>query len=61
VQARGLELPRYEIIEKIGPDHAPSFVVQLSIEGQEPMTATGSSRRVAEKTVARKMLKVLNK
>lgn len=61
VQARALGLPQYEIIEKTGPDHAPSFVIQLTIEGEEPMTAEGSSRRVAEKTVARKMLKRLKK
>lgn len=61
VQARGLELPQYEIVEKTGPDHAPSFVIQLSIEGQEPMIAQGTSRRAAEKTVARKMLKFLKK
>lgn len=61
VQARGLDLPCYDIIEKTGPDHAPSFVIQLTVDGQEPMTASGTSRRTAEKTVARKMLKRLKK
>jgi ribonuclease-3 len=61
VQARGLELPHYEIIEKEGPDHAPSFVIQLTIEGYDPVTANGTSRRVAEKTAARTMLKMLKK
>lgn len=57
VQARALALPRYDIIDKSGPDHAPVFVVQLTIEGFDPMAAEGSSRREAEKTVARTMLK----
>lgn len=59
VQARGLELPDYEIIDKSGPDHAPAFIIQLNIEGFEPITAKGLSRRQAEKTAARRMLKVI--
>lgn len=61
VQARALALPHYEIIEKIGPDHAPSFIVELRIEGIKPLTAKGSSRRQAEKIVAQKMLEQVKK
>ena len=59
VQARALALPRYDIIGKSGPDHAPVFIVQLIIEGFDSVMAEGSTRRQAEKTVARTMLKVL--
>lgn len=61
VQARGHALPVYEIIDKSGPDHAPHFIIQLSIEGHAPIKASGTSRRQAEKTVARQMLKILKK
>lgn len=61
VQARGLNLPHYEIIDKSGPDHAPNFIVQLSIDGFDVVQATASSRRQAEKNVARDMLKILKK
>lgn len=60
VQARALELPRYDIIDKIGPDHAPVFVVRLTIEGFDAIDVQGPSRRQSEKTAARAMLKVLN-
>ena len=60
VQARGLPLPDYQIVDKSGPDHAPVFVLRLSIEGFDPIEAKGPSRRQAEKTVARKMLKIVN-
>lgn len=60
VQARALALPHYEIIDKTGPDHAPVFVVRLTIDGFDPVAVDGPSRRQAEKTAARKMLKVLN-
>ncbi len=59
VQARGLPLPAYEIIEKIGPDHAPEFVLEVRVEGEKPVTANGASRRQAEKTAARVMLRRL--
>ena len=61
VQARGLELPVYEIVDKSGPDHAPIFTISLKVEGFNPMEADGPSRRQTEKTVAQKMLKILKK
>lgn len=59
VQARGWPLPSYEIVDKTGPDHAPEFVLEVRVEGQTPVTATGPSRRQAEKTAARTMLRHL--
>ncbi|MEM6812469.1 MAG: ribonuclease III [Pseudomonadota bacterium] len=61
VQARGLELPLYEIVNKDGPDHAPVFTIRLVVQGAEPIEADGPSRRQAEKTVASNMLKLLKK
>lgn len=57
VQARGLDLPNYEVVDKIGPDHAPKFVVQVSVEGVTSIKAEGTSRRQTEKLAATKMLK----
>jgi ribonuclease-3 len=61
VQAQGYDLPVYEIVQKSGPDHAPVFTVRLSVHGTAPVEAEGPSRRQAEKTVARTMLKNLKK
>jgi len=58
-QARGLPLPFYDVIDKQGPDHAPIFTIKLIVEGVEPITQEGASRRAAEKTAARKMVKAL--
>lgn len=60
-QARGLPLPVYEIIEREGPDHAPLFTIQVSVEGRDPVTADGQSRRQAEKKAAKKMLQHIQK
>jgi ribonuclease-3 len=61
VQARGLDLPQYEITDKIGPDHAPKFVVRVTVEGVDPLLAEGTSRRQAEKIAANNMLQLLKK
>ncbi|HNQ92592.1 MAG TPA: ribonuclease III [Alphaproteobacteria bacterium] len=51
-QARKLGVPSYEIVNRDGPDHAPVFTICVSVEGHDPVKATGSSRRTAEKLAA---------
>jgi ribonuclease-3 len=51
-QSTGKPLPRYEVVERSGPPHAPVFTVQAMVEGYPPMTAVGGSRRDAEKAAA---------
>lgn len=51
-QARKLPIPNYEIVSREGPDHAPVFTVRVSVDGYDPETATGNSKRNAEKVAA---------
>jgi len=55
-QSRGLPLPKYEVISRAGPDHAPVFTVKVSVDGYPDETATGRSRQDAEKAAALCML-----
>jgi ribonuclease-3 len=55
-QARGLPLPRYEVTGRTGPDHAPQFIITVTVEGLPPVNGEGSSRRVAEKAAATALL-----
>ncbi|AAC72049.1 Vp8 [Kadipiro virus] len=48
---RGLELPVYEKLSKVGPDHAPTITVKLTANGIEVIEAA-SSRAQAEKLAA---------
>jgi len=48
--------PVYSLVKREGPDHAPRFVVQVSVSGQEPLTGEGGSKREAEQDAAGKML-----
>jgi ribonuclease-3 len=48
--------PSYTLVNRAGPDHAPRFVVQVSLAGQDPLTGEGGSKREAEQDAAKKML-----
>lgn len=56
-QGRNLGIPSYNVIEREGPDHAPSFVVEAELPGLEPARGSGSSKREAEREAAREMLR----
>jgi ribonuclease-3 len=56
LQGRGLPLPEYRIVGREGPPHDPVFTVELIVSGQDPVTATGKSKRAAELKAAAAML-----
>ena len=58
-QGRGLPLPRYELSGRQGPDHAPVFTVTVTVEGFNPVSADGPSRRAAEKAAAILLLAII--
>jgi len=51
--------PMYKLVKREGPDHAPRFVVEVSVSGQTPQTGEGGSKREAEQDAARHMLSSL--
>ena len=55
-QGRGLEPPAYVEIERTGPDHAPEFTIAVRLNGYEPLTATGPSKKLAEHKAAEAFL-----
>jgi ribonuclease-3 len=56
-QGQGRALPGYRVVGQSGSDHAPTFTVEVSIPGVEPLTAQGRSRQDAEKAAATALLK----
>ncbi len=54
---QGRPLPAYRIVQRTGSDHAPTFTVEVAVQGAEPLTAQGRSRQEAEKAAATAMLK----
>lgn len=50
------ETPVYRVVERTGPDHAPSFVVAVRVANLPPEQAAGPSKRQAEQLAATAML-----
>lgn len=56
-QSRGLPTPKYDVISREGPDHAPSFVVGVNVKGIAPGEGQGGSKRIAEQAAAEAVLR----
>jgi ribonuclease-3 len=54
--AKGLPLPRYEVVDRTGPAHEPRFTVEVTVEGYGPARAEAGSRQGAEKAAAKILL-----
>jgi ribonuclease-3 len=55
-QGRGLPAPSYRIIGRSGPDHAPRFEVEVSIDKEGESRGEGRTRREAEQNAAAAVL-----
>lgn len=56
VQGRRRPHPTYALVRRSGPPHEPVFEVAVAIEGMEPATGSGRSKRDAERAAAEAML-----
>ena len=55
-QARALQAPRYVEVARSGPAHQPQFIMQVELEGFEPLRGEASSKRAAEQAAAQAFL-----
>ena len=60
VQGKSWPLPKYRIVDQTGPDHAPEFTVEVSIEKHAPAKGIGRSKREAEIAAAVSLILLLN-
>ena len=60
-QARAKPLPEYTIKSRKGPDHAPRFVIKVSVEGAGMAEAEGASKQETETLAASALLKKIGK
>ncbi len=54
--ARGFAAPIYRLISRAGPDHQPTFVVEVEVSGHEAVTGEGGSLQAAQKAAALTLL-----
>lgn len=59
VQGQGKNHPTYVVLNSTGPAHAPCFVVEVKVEGLDSVQGEGSSKRLAEKEAAQRMLDLI--
>ena len=52
----GLPLPAYAMIDRTGPDHAPTITVTCTVQGVGETRAQGGSKRAAEQSAAEDLL-----
>ena len=55
-QGMGLALPKYIVVSRKGPDHAPHFTAEVTITGRKPAQGEGASKRIAEQAAATALL-----
>jgi ribonuclease-3 len=48
--------PRYTVLDRSGPDHAPHFTVEAAVQGLAPSKGEGKSKREAERAAAAALL-----
>ena len=58
-QAKALGIPDYAEVGRTGPDHSPSFVIEVRIKGRDPARGEGTSKRLAERAAAEAMLRAI--
>jgi len=56
---RRLGMPTYLVVGREGPDHAPTFTVEVTVRGHAPVCSDGKSRQDAEKAAATALLATL--
>ena len=56
---RGLDLPKYRLVERTGPDHAPQMTYEVQLDGMVPVSATAGNRKLAEQQAASMLLEQL--
>jgi ribonuclease-3 len=56
MQALGLGLPRYEVLEEKGPDHQKRFTIAVSVKGRKMGQGAGKNKKEAEQKAARMAL-----
>lgn len=54
-QKNGLEIPQYTEINRVGPDHAPRYVLEVSLENGLTARGEGKNKKLAEKDAAQKL------
>jgi ribonuclease-3 len=59
-QAQGKSHPVYVLLNTTGPAHSPRFIVEARVNDLSPVQGEGSSKQLAEKDAAQRMLSMIH-
>lgn len=59
-QGSGFDTPTYEIVGRVGPDHAPEFAAKVHVGEFEPVEGRGPTKQEAQRDAARRLLELQN-
>jgi ribonuclease III len=51
-QARALKVPIYRMVSRAGPDHNPSFLIAVEVDGHGTAEGSGKSKQLAQQAAA---------
>jgi len=54
--SKALPVPDYTVIAREGPDHAPVFTIEVTVQGHAPISGAGPSKRESEQAAAASFL-----
>jgi ribonuclease-3 len=54
-QKRGMDIPEYKEIGRSGPDHAPLYMLEVSLKNGFVATGEGKNKKHAERDAAQKL------
>ncbi len=60
-QKHGMEIPEYMQIDRTGPDHAPSYIVEVVLKNGLTATGQGKNKKLAERDAAQKLWQIIQK
>ena len=55
-QSRGFTPPKYTVLNRTGPDHAPVFTIEVKLDDGQKDSAVAGSKRNAEQAAAKSLL-----
>ncbi len=59
-QKNGKPIPEYKVTSEIGNAHNPVFTIEVTVQGIEPASASGTSKKIAQQEAAKNLLKRIN-
>lgn len=58
-QKKGMEIPEYKEIGRSGPDHAPSYILEVTLQNGLKATGEGKNKKLAERDAAQKLWQII--